>query len=380
MVPDDYIRKQTLVGGERFITPELKEYESRVLGSEEKLKNLEYQIFQDVLNHVQNESSRLLKSASGLALIDFLCSLAVVAKRHNYVKPAVDDTGVIDITDGRHPVLERIRSDDRFIPNSIYMDTNADRLLIITGPNMAGKSTYMRQVALMMIMSQVGSFVPASDARIGIADRIFTRIGASDFLTKGQSTFMVEMIEVSNITHNATAKSLILLDEVGRGTSTFDGISIAWAVAEHILNTIHARTLFATHYNELTELALTHDGVRNYNSAVKEWGDEIIFLRKIEKGPADKSYGIQVARLAGLPDTIISRAIEVLANLEKEELNETGKPRFADRKTRKGTAQLDLFASLIDSVITDIKNIDVKSLTPQEALRKLLEIKKRLSL
>jgi DNA mismatch repair protein MutS len=380
MVPDDYIRKQTLVGGERFITPELKEYESRVLGSEEKLKNLEYQIFQEVLNDVQKESSRLLKTASAIAIIDFLSSLAVVAKRHNYVKPAVDDTGVIEITDGRHPVLERIQSDARFIPNSISMDNDADRLLIITGPNMAGKSTYMRQVALMMIMSQIGSFVPASDAHIGIADRIFTRIGASDFLTKGQSTFMVEMIEVSNITHNATAKSLILLDEVGRGTSTFDGISIAWAVAEHILNTIHARTLFATHYNELTELALTHDGVRNYNSAVKEWGDEIIFLRKIEKGPADKSYGIQVARLAGLPDSIINRAKEVLANLEKEELNETGKPRFADRKTKKGTAQLDLFSSLTDSVVTEIKNIDIERLTPQEALHKLMEIKKRLSL
>jgi DNA mismatch repair protein MutS len=260
------------------------------------------------------------------------------------------------------------------------MDTEENRLLIITGPNMAGKSTYMRQAALIVIMAQIGSFVPASDARIGITDRIFTRIGASDFLTKGQSTFMVEMIEVANITHNATPRSLILLDEVGRGTSTFDGISIAWAVAEHILNTIKARTLFATHYNELTELALTNEGVMNYNIAVKEWGDEIIFLRKIEKGPADKSYGIQVARLAGLPDSIIKRAKEVLANLEREELNEIGKPRFADRKPKKGTVQLDLFSSVTNSVVTEIKNLDLGALTPEDALHKLTEIKKKIGI
>lgn len=378
MVPEEYMRKQTLVGGERFITPELKEYESKVLGSEERLKNLEYQVFQDILDEVQRESGALSNTASALAIIDFLTSLSVVAKRHNYVKPALEESGIIDITDGRHPVLERMSSDERFIPNSVFIDTDDNRLLIITGPNMAGKSTFMRQVALIVVMAQIGSFVPASEARTGITDRIFTRIGASDFLTKGQSTFMVEMIEVANITYNATAQSLIILDEVGRGTSTFDGISIAWAVAEHILNNIKARTLFATHYNELTELALTNDGVRNYNVAVKEWGDEIIFLRKIEKGPADKSYGIQVARLAGLPDGIIARAKEVLANLEKEELNETGRPRFADRRTKKGTVQLDLFSSLTDSVITEIKNLDLKSLTPEDALHKLTEIKKKI--
>jgi DNA mismatch repair protein MutS len=379
MVPDDYIRKQTLVGGERFITPELKEYESRVLGSEERLKNLEYQIFQDILDEVRKESNFLSKTACALSVVDCLTSLSVVAKRHNYIKPALDESGIIDITDGKHPVLERMSSDERFIPNSIYMDTDDNRLLIITGPNMAGKSTYMRQIALIVIMTQIGSFVPATEAKIGITDRIFTRIGASDFLTKGQSTFMVEMIEVANITYNATANSLIILDEVGRGTSTFDGISIAWAVAEHILNNIKARTLFATHYNELTELALTNDGVRNYNVAVKEWGDEIIFLRKIEKGPADKSYGIQVARLAGLPDSIIGRAKEVLANLEKEELNETGKPRFADKKSKKGTVQLDLFSSMTDSVIREIKDIDLKSLTPEDALKTLIEIKKKIN-
>jgi DNA mismatch repair protein MutS len=375
MAPERYIRKQTLVGGERFITPELKEYESKVLGSEERLKNLEYRIFQDILEEMRKDSVQLTGTSFALALVDFMASLSVVAKRHNYIKPVVDENGVIEITDGRHPVLERMQTDERFIPNNIYLDTDDERLLVITGPNMAGKSTYMRQVALIVIMAQMGGFVPASEARTGLTDRIFTRIGASDFLTKGQSTFMVEMIEVANITHNATSKSLIILDEVGRGTSTFDGISIAWAVAEHILNKIRARTLFATHYNELTELALTHDGVRNFNVAVKEWGDEIIFLRKIEKGPADKSYGIQVARLAGLPDGIIKRAKDVLANLEKEELNETGLPKLAGKKSKKGTVQLDLFSAASDPIINEIRNLDVKSLTPEEALKKLIEIK-----
>jgi len=380
IVPEDYIRKQTLVGGERFITPELKEYEAKVLGSEERLKTLEYQLFQNILELMQHEVPALSKTALSLALVDFLASLAVVAKRHNYVKPAIDESGVIEITDGRHAVLERLPSDAKFIPNSVYLDTADDRLLIITGPNMAGKSTFMRQTALMIILAQMGGFVPASEATIGITDRIFTRIGASDFLTKGLSTFMVEMIEVANITRNATTRSLILLDEVGRGTSTFDGISIAWAVAEHILNTIKARTLFATHYHELTELSLTHEGVRNYNVSVKEWGDEIIFLRKIEKGPADKSYGIQVARLAGLPDTILLRAKEVLANLEKEELNETGSPRFAGKKTKKGGVQLDLFSSMNESVIAELRRLDITTLSPENALKKIADLKKKLGM
>jgi DNA mismatch repair protein MutS len=377
MVPDDYIRKQTLVGGERFITPELKEYEDKILGAEERLKNLEYQLFQEILGEIRKESASLSKTAYAIATVDFLSSLAVVAKRYTYVKPVVDEWGVIEITEGRHPVLERIPSDEKFIPNNASLDTEENRLLIITGPNMAGKSTYMRQIALIVLMAQIGSFVPASDAKIGISDRIFTRIGASDFLTKGQSTFMVEMIEVTNITHNATSKSLILLDEVGRGTSTFDGISIAWAVAEYILNEIKARTLFATHYNELTELGLTYDGVKNYNIAVKEWGDEIIFLRKIEKGPADKSYGIQVARLAGLSETIIKRSKEVLANLEKEELDETGSPKFANRKTKKGAVQLDLFSSVPESLMKEFVNLDTKGMKPEDALEKLIELKKK---
>src|SRR4030043_146096 len=377
MVPDDYVRKQTLVGGERFITPELKEYEAKILGAEERLRNLEYQLFQDILGDVRKESVTLSKSASALSVVDFLASLTVVARRYNYIKPSIDESGVINIADGRHPVLERMPLSERFIPNSIYMDNEDNRLLIITGPDMAGKSTYMRQIALIVLMAQIGSFVPASDAGIGIVDRIFTRIGASDFLIKGQSTFMVEMIEGANITHNATTKSLILLDEVGRGTSTFDGISIAWAVAEHILNEIKARTLFATHYNELTELSLTHNGVRNYNVSVKEWGDEIIFLRKIEKGPADKSYGIQVARLAGLPEGIINRSKEVLANLEKEELDETGSPKFADRKTKRTTVQLDLFSAVPDPIIKEIIKLDVQRLKPQEALEKLIDLKRK---
>jgi len=377
LVPDDYIRKQTLVGGERFITPELKEYESKILGADERLKNLEYQLFQEILAEIQKESTLLSRAAHAIATVDLLASLAIVAKRYNYAKPSIDESGVIEITEGRHPVLERIPSDEKFIPNSTYMNTEDNRLIIITGPNMAGKSTYMRQITLMVLMAQIGSFVPASHARIGIVDRIFTRIGASDFLTKGQSTFMVEMIEVANITHNATNKSLILVDEVGRGTSTFDGISIAWAVAEHILNEIKARTLFATHFNELTELGLTYSGVINYNVSVKEWGDEIIFLRKIERGPADKSYGIQVARLAGLPESIISRAKEVLANLEKEELNEVGSPKFAGRKAKKDTVQLNLFSSIPDALIMEIAQLDVKNLTPEEALDRLLEIKRR---
>jgi DNA mismatch repair protein MutS len=252
-------------------------------------------------------------------------------------------------------------------------------LHILTGPNMAGKSTYMRQVALIVLMSQMGSFVPASSARIGTADRIFTRIGASDFLTRGQSTFMVEMIEAANIINNATSKSLIILDEVGRGTSTFDGISIAWAIAEHILTRIKARTFFATHYNELTELALTFDGVKNFNVSVREWGDEIIFLRKIEEGPADKSYGIQVARLAGIPEDIINRSKEVLNNLENEELNETGKPKFASRKNRQKKEQLDLFSSVSNSLVNEILSLDMAALTPEDALLKIIELKKKVS-
>ena len=340
-VPEHYIRKQTLVGGERFITPELKEYESKVIGAEERLKNLEYQAFNEILNEAQKESPNLAKTAHSIAAADFLTSLAVVAKRHNYVKPRIDESGIIEITDGRHPVLERIQGEERFIPNSIYLDNEKQRLMIITGPNMAGKSTYMRQIALTVLMAQIGGFVPALEARIGIVDRIFTRIGASDYITKGQSTFMVEMIETANILNNATSESLILIDEVGRGTSTFDGISIAWAVAEYIAKTIKARTLFATHYNELTELAITLDGVKNYNVVCEGMGRRNnISQKRLKKALLTKAMGIQVARLAGLPLEVIGRAKEVLTNLEKEELNEAGEPKFASRKQKKALFSL----------------------------------------
>jgi DNA mismatch repair protein MutS len=296
-----------------------------------------------------------------------------VAKKYDYIKPTISDGDLIEITDGRHPVIERLISvhglslmDEKFIPNNTLLDSSENRLLIITGPNMAGKSTYMRQVALIILMAQMGSFIPASRARIGIVDRIFTRIGASDFIAKGQSTFMVEMIETSNILNNASEKSLILLDEVGRGTSTFDGISIAWAVAEHIVEKVKARTLFATHYHELTNLVLNMDGIKNYNVVVKEWGDEVIFLRKIEKGPADKSYGIQVARLAGLPEEVIDKSKIILEKLEKKETNALI-PKLA---------QMDLF-STGDPITVELMNLDISSMKPQDALRKLKELKKR---
>lgn len=380
LVPDDFIRKQTLVSSERFVTPELKEYETTVLGSEERLKGLEYEVFQEILRTVGLEAGRILAASEAIASIDLLVSLAVTAKRYDYVKPAILEDEIIEIEDGRHPVLERVLSGERFIPNNTVLDTREYLLHILTGPNMAGKSTYMRQVALITLMAQMGGFVPALSAKIGVVDRIFTRIGASDFLVKGQSTFMVEMIEAANIINNASSKSLIILDEVGRGTSTFDGISIAWAIAEHILKKIKARTLFATHYNELTELTLTAEGAKNFNVSVREWGDEIIFLRKIEEGPADKSYGIQVARLAGLPDSILSRAKEVLNNLEKEELNESGKPRFAVSKAKgkKQKTQLDLFAAPRDSVADDLAEIDTATISPDEALRVIIELQRKI--
>jgi DNA mismatch repair protein MutS len=283
----------------------------------------------------------------------------------------VQEGTAIRITNGRHPVLERLPISERFIPNDAFLDSRDARLLIITGPNMAGKSTYMRQVALIVLIAQMGGFVPAEEASIGIVDRIFTRIGASDYLTRGQSTFMVEMIETANILNNATERSLILLDEVGRGTSTFDGISIAWATAEYISSRIKARTLFATHYNELTDLAHALDGARNFNIAVKEWGDEIIFLRKVEEGPADKSYGIQVARLAGLPGSVLTSAKKVLNRLEKQHIGETDS---------RGNRQLDLFAARQDSALNTLMELDIGALTPEKALALLEELKQRVSL
>jgi len=382
-VPPHYIRKQTLVGGERFITPELKEYEATVLGAEERLKALEYEIFTKLREEISRETERIQRTSQAIAELDALYSLACIASKYNYQRPLVDDGEMIQISEGRHPVLERMPLCERFIPNDTLIDTSANNILIITGPNMAGKSTYMRQVALIVLLAQMGSFVPVKEARVGIVDRIFTRIGALDIITRGQSTFMIEMIETANILNNATKRSLILLDEVGRGTSTFDGISIAWAVAEYIAKNLKARTLFATHYHELTELALCLEGIRNLNVAVKEWGEEIIFLRRIEEGPADKSYGIQVARLAGLPEETINRAKEVLGNLEKAELNELGAPKIAYtpesfiRKSRGG--QLDLFTTQADPVIKELLGLDVLNMTPLEALNKLYEMRRKLS-
>ncbi len=365
--PERYVRRQTLVGGERFITPELKEYETKILGAEERLKALEYEVFLKVLDKVGESAEGLIETSEILAQADFLVSLAVVAKRHNYVMPKMADDMAIDIVNGRHPVIERLPLSERFIPNDTDMDGSGNRLLIITGPNMAGKSTYMRQVALIVLMAQIGGFVPAEEAAVGVVDRIFTRIGASDYLTRGQSTFMVEMVEAANILNNSTERSLILLDEVGRGTSTFDGISIAWATAEYIARNIRARTLFATHYNELTDLARTIDGIRNYNIAVKEWGDEIIFLRKVEAGPADKSYGIQVGRLAGLPEEVIKKAKEVLKSLEKQHVGDVS------RHYR----QMDLFSGLRDDVLEEVMALDLDGQEPEQLVKRLREILKK---
>jgi len=372
LVPDYYIRKQTLVNGERFITPELKEYEVRVTGATENLRNLEYKIFQEIIERISERSEGILETGGAIGEIDFLASLAIIAKRYNYTRPEVDESTCISITDGRHPVIERIVGEP-FIPNDLLIDGDGDSLLILTGPNMAGKSTFMRQVALIVLMAQMGSFVPATEAKIGIVDRIFTRIGASDFIFQGQSTFMVEMIETANILNNATRRSLILLDEIGRGTSTFDGISIAWAVAEYILKEIKARTLFATHYNELTELSISLDNVRNYNASVKEWGEEIIFLRKIIPGAADRSYGIHVARLAGLPAPVIKRAQEVLSDLEKKEINRNVLSTVDSIRSR----QMDLFSIAHDPIRAELINLDLSKLTPRMALSKLKELKEK---
>jgi DNA mismatch repair protein MutS len=335
-VPENYIRKQTLVNAERFITPELKEIEDKVLGAEEKSKALEYELFQKLREEAVQETPKIQAVARALAAVDVLASLSEVAVNNDYSRPKMTDESVLEIVDGRHPVIDALMQEERFVPNDTCLDTVENQLAIITGPNMAGKSTYIRQVALLVLMSQMGSFIPAGKATVGIADRIFTRVGAADDLSRGQSTFMVEMVETANILNNATSRSLIILDEIGRGTSTFDGLSLAWAVAEylHDFPGVNARTLFATHYHELTELSLTKKRVKNYNVAVREYGEKIIFLRKIMPGSADKSYGIHVARLAGLPKPVLERAKEVLTNLEGNAINTEGKPTLA-RQRRK---------------------------------------------
>ena len=382
LVPDRYIRKQTLVNAERFITPELKEFETKVLGAEEAICQLEYRLFEEIRKKVSDETTRLQRTASAIAIIDILGSMADVADRYDYVRPLMDEGDEIIIRDGRHPVLERMGLSERFVPNDTQMDTREHQLLIITGPNMAGKSTYLRQVALIVLMAQMGCFVPAREAKIGVVDRIFTRIGALDNIMRGQSTFMVEMMETARILNQATSRSLVVLDEIGRGTSTFDGLSIAWAVAEHLhdLPSLRPKTLFATHYHELTELALTKERVKNYNVAVKEWGGEIIFLRKIVEGGTNRSYGIQVARLAGLPQRVIDRAKEILSNLERGELDSLGMPKIANTKIAALKPKLPLQPSLFhqpDPVRSELKRVKTDQLTPLEALNILDELKKK---
>ncbi|MEA1928501.1 MAG: DNA mismatch repair protein MutS, partial [Candidatus Auribacterota bacterium] len=331
LVPENYIRKQTLTNAERYITEELKSYENKVLGAEEKAAALEYNLFEEIREKVRREANSIQKCALAVGSIDAMESLAVAALSNKYVKPEIETSDRLEIINGRHPVIERILLEERFVGNDTIMDGDENQIFIITGPNMAGKSTYIRQVALIVLMAQIGSFVPADSAIIGVVDRIFTRVGASDELARGQSTFMVEMVETANILHHATPRSLVVLDEIGRGTSTFDGISIAWAVAEYLHNHLpsKARTLFATHYHELTELEQILPGVKNYNVVVKEWNDEVVFVRKVLRGGTDKSYGIQVARLAGIPRSIIERAGVILSNLEEESISADGKPRFA---------------------------------------------------
>ncbi|UCC66154.1 MAG: DNA mismatch repair protein MutS, partial [Deltaproteobacteria bacterium] len=380
LVPEDYIRKQTLTNAERFITPQLKEYESKVLGAEERLKSLEYELFRRLRERVAEQNRRIQGSASALATLDALLSLAEVADKYGYNKPRITEGDEIVIVEGRHPVLDRMGHLEPFVPNDARLDCGENQLIIITGPNMAGKSTYIRQVALIVLMAQMGGFVPAKEADIGLVDRIFTRVGASDNLAMGESTFMVEMRETADILKDATPRSLVVLDEIGRGTSTFDGLSIAWAVAEYLHDRRGPKTLFATHYHELTELAMTKARVKNYNVAVSEWNGEIIFLRRIVEGGTSRSYGIQVARLAGLPDDVIERAKEVLANLEKGELDEKGLPRLARSQGGQGDqerGQLSLFRGSDTLMYRELEGIDPERLTPLEALQLIHQWKKR---
>ncbi|NQT83683.1 DNA mismatch repair protein MutS [bacterium] len=376
-VPPEYVRKQTLVNSERYITPELKEYESKVLGAEEQIVSLEAELFEELKKQASKATPEVQSISEAIAVLDILCSFATSALEKNYVKPIINEGPTISIEDGRHPIVEAAMVGERFVPNGVELDCDQNQLLIITGPNMAGKSTYIRQTALLVLMAQVGSFIPAGKATIGVVDRIFTRVGASDELTRGQSTFMVEMNETANILNNATNKSLIILDEIGRGTSTYDGISIAWAVAEYLSTRSdkRAKTLFATHYHELTRLEGLFPGIKNYNVAVREWSNEVIFVRKIVPGGTDKSYGIHVASLAAIPREVIERATEILQALEENSVKE---PEFAARaKKRKmpSPQQLLLFADKPNPVIEELKQIDIDSLTPIQALMRLKELK-----
>ena len=382
-VPDNYIRKQTLSTGERYVTPELKEMEDKVLGAEEKLSAIEYDIFASLRREISAHCGRIQKAAAAVSALDVFVSLSRIAAENSYCRPSLNESADIVIKEGRHPVVEKLCAGEQFVPNDTELTSGDSQIALITGPNMAGKSTYLRQTALIAIMAQMGSFVPAASAQIGIVDKFFTRVGASDRLARGQSTFLVEMIEVANILNNATAKSLVLLDEVGRGTSTFDGISIAWAVAEFLHETKEraARTLFATHYHELTEMPLIYPRIKNLHVKVKEWNDRIIFLRKIDAGSCDHSYGIQVARLAGVPASVIVRAREILNNLENMELTPDHKPVLARKKGGGFEAaegvQLNAIDEQAQSVIDRLRTLDVNSLTPIDALNVVFELRKK---
>lgn len=385
LIPDDYIRKQTLANAERYFTPELKEMEDKILGAEDRRKQLEYRLFETLRSEVASQIPALLAAAQVLAELDVLAGFAELAVRFDYVRPTVDEGRRIAIEEGRHPVVERTMDGERFVPNSVNLDTEGSFLQVITGPNMAGKSTVIRQVALIVLLAQMGSYVPASSANIGTVDKIFSRVGASDNLARGQSTFMVEMTETAHILTHATPRSLVILDEIGRGTSTFDGLSIAWAVAEYLHDTIRAKTMFATHYHELTELARTLEGACNMSIAVKEWNDDIIFLRKLVEGQANRSYGIQVGRLAGLPEPVVNRAREVLENLESGRLDNHGVPlvgKTAGKEARmtplNNPDQLSLFGvrNAVESEVASVlKGLDVNAITPLDALNTLYRLK-----
>ena len=377
-VPERFIRKQTLTTGERYITEELKTIENQILGAEEKVVNLEYNAFVEIRTEIAKNIKRLQKTANVVSTLDVLASFAQVAEDMNYCMPVVKDDGIINIKEGRHPVIEKMIGSGNFVPNDTYLDKDGDRLAIITGPNMAGKSTYMRQVALITLMAQVGSFVPATEAQIGVVDKIFTRVGASDDLSMGQSTFMVEMMEGATILKEATENSLVILDEIGRGTSTYDGLSIAWAVAEYIANKekCGAKTLFATHYHELIELADKQEGIKNYSIAVKEKGEDIIFLRKIVEGGTDESYGIHVARLAGVPKVVTKRADEILTSLERKSMLSGKKQEKENKKVVEG--QFDMFNFKLAEIAHEIDKIDLNELTPIDALNTLVRIKEKM--
>jgi DNA mismatch repair protein MutS len=377
-VPQHYIRKQTLTNAERYITPELKEYEEQVLQAEEKTVAQEYELFDRLRQKVASHATALQENARWIAVLDCLLAFAELANEQHYCRPVIDDSLNIDIKDGRHPVVEKLLPfGEKFVPNDAHLSDTDHQIVIITGPNMAGKSTYLRQVALIVLMAQIGSFVPAAQARIGVVDKIFTRVGASDNLAGGESTFLVEMNETANILHNATSRSLVLLDEIGRGTSTYDGLSIAWAVVEFLHDNpkVAARTLFATHYHELTELANRHPRVKNYNVLVKEWGDQVVFLRKIVEGGCDHSYGIQVAQLAGLPKAVIQRAKQVLATLEQQAIEREELPP-AESQQRLRVRQMDIFVEQDRHLRQALLEMDVNQMTPLEALQKLANLQK----